>query len=116
MPPNPIGLPLPIFKLDFAPDQLKNNSRDCYIESYDNHRILDISIMSTSVLIYLIVIVLIVKRRELQPIKLKGWRLIIISLIGSGFLFISDFLGKIFKSYLIENNEITKMWPLLGEG
>ena len=70
--------------------------------------------MSAFTLVYAIVIILIVKRRELQPIKMKGWRLIVVSLMGSGFLLISEFLAKVFKSQLVENNTIKAMWPGFG--
>ena len=82
----------PWYQIDFADPALKRNTQECIEADYNNQRIIDISIMAVSFLIYFIVIVLIVKRRELQPIKMKGYRLIVVSLMGSGFILIANFL------------------------
>lgn len=86
-----------------SPDRLKELVKECITKGYDNERYLDFSVMAAIVVVYVIVLVLIVKRRELQPIKLKGWRLICISLVGSCAIIFCDFLIKIFRSFLEEN-------------
>ena len=86
-----------------SPGRLKEMVKECITKSYDNERIWDLSVMAAIVVVYVIVIILIVKRRELQPIKLKGWRLICISLVGSCAIIFCDFLIKIFRSFLEEN-------------
>ena len=94
-----------------SPGRLKELVKGCITKSYDNERIWDLSAMSAIVVVYVIVIIMIVKRRELQPIKLKGWRLICISLVGSCAIIFCDFLIKIFRSFLEENLQISQYYP-----
>jgi len=63
------------------------------------------------------VIYFIIRRRELQPIKVKGWKLITLSLIGNMLVILSDFFIKYSRSYLNENDDLINigaaaLWPL----
>lgn len=80
------------------------------MKSYKTERIVEMSAMAAIGLVYVVVIIMIVKRRELQPIKLKGWRLICISLVGSCAIIFCDFLIKLFRSQLEENLQISQYY------
>lgn len=72
-------------------------------------RIRDLTFIAVVIIVYLYVIVMIIRRRDLQPIKLKGYKLITMSLIGSVLIIVADFLVKILNTYIIAYDEIQKI-------
>ena len=65
--------------------------------------------MGIVLLIYVYVIIMIIRRRDLQPIKLKGYKLVTMSLIGSALMVIADFLVKILNTYINAYEQIQKL-------
>ena len=57
-------------------------------------------------LINLAVVVLVFRRRELQPIKVKGWKLICLSLLGNMLVIEGDMLEILFDTVKHENAQI----------
>ena len=66
----------------------------------------DLILMGVILIIYSVVVTLIIRRRHLQPIKMKGFKLISISLIGSGLIIEALIVMKILESYVQEKNLI----------
>lgn len=50
--------------------------------------------------LYTTVLVTICKRRELQPLKVKNYKLIFLSVFASGLMIISNLTLKIIKNYM----------------
>lgn len=65
------------------------------------------TIIAVIVLVLTIVLIgLIIRRKELQPIKVKGWKLITLSIFGNSMAILVDFLIKNNYSVLAENEDI----------
>jgi len=71
-------------------------------------RSIDIAVVTTLMIINISVITFIIRRRQLQPIKVKGWKLITLSLIGNMLVIFSDFFIKYSKSFLNENEQLVE--------
>lgn len=56
-----------------------------------------------------IVLFMFAKRRDLQPIRVKGWKLVFMSLLGNLCIVIMDIVIKILRSYIIENDTIVSL-------
>lgn len=67
---------------------------------------IDIIIAVVILLLTIVLIGFIIKRKELQPIKVKGWKLITLSIFGNSMAILVDFLIKSNYSALAENEDI----------
>jgi ascorbate-specific PTS system EIIC-type component UlaA len=67
---------------------------------YEHSRFIDTILVVVMFVIYTVVIFLIIRRRNLQPIKMKGFKLISISILGSGLIIESLLTMKILESYV----------------
>lgn len=62
--------------------------------------IFDFTLIFIILALYMTVLVMICKRRELQPLKVKNYKLIFLSVFASGLLIISNLTLKILKNYM----------------
>jgi membrane-associated HD superfamily phosphohydrolase len=58
-------------------------------------RDIDYSLLAIMLVANIVVLFMFVKRRDLQPIKVKGWKLIFMSLLGNLCIVIMDIVIKI---------------------
>lgn len=62
--------------------------------------IIDFVLILIVIVVYTIVLVMICTRRELQPLKVKNYKLIFCSVFASGLLIVSNLALKIIKNYM----------------
>lgn len=90
----------------FLSDESIDANRDSIKKRYAAVRAVDIVIASLITLFGFGLVFMIIRRKDLQPIKVKGWRLILLSLVGNTFIIAGQLFVKVNFSFILEDNEL----------
>lgn len=96
-------------ELELAVEQADDNIEaevDAVTSRFTATRSVDIVIGALVGLFTLGLVFMIIRRKDLQPIKVKGWRLVTISLVGNAFSILGQLFVKANYSRILEDREI----------